>query len=52
MPGYQSDRARQHAEGRAEQTRLVSEAVAAMRPLKRRVTWRWNEVTMRYEEVR
>ena len=52
MQSYQSDRARQHAEGRDEQQRIVSEAVAKMRPLTRRVNWRLNPVTGKMVEVR
>lgn len=52
MTIYQSDRQRQHAEGRAESVRIARELASRVSTPKRRVTYRLNEVTGKMVEVR
>lgn len=52
MTVYVNARTQQHQDGREEQQRQVAAITATMRPIRRTVTYRKNEVTGRLEEVR
>lgn len=55
---YVSPKQQQHAEGRAEQQRIVADILASMRRNERRrstmprVEYRWSDVLQTYVEVR